>query len=402
MKLRNIFIISVLSFGLWSCHSHKHDDNHSHETEEHNHDDDHYHAHGGESSGSESKNNVSSNIDEIVFTQAQAEASGLKTQKIEPADFFAIIKTCGQVLPAQGDEITVSATNNGVVTFERNSLVQGAKVNKGEVLLFLSSQNVENGNPVQKARIAYGIAQSDYERAKKLYEADLMTQRDFNEIRLVYEQARIEYQSFTTQSHDHEGVDIMTPIAGFVKSIYVKEGDFAVIGQPLFTITQNKKLNLRADVSERYYHQLKMIQSANFQTAYSESLYKLNEMNGKFISFGRSTTDDELYVPVNFEFDNVGEIVSGTYVDVYLLGAKRANIISIPKTALVEDQGLFFVYKQVDEEGYQKQEVKLGQTDGERFEVLSGVKPGDIIVTESTYHVKLASMTTTVPHGHEH
>jgi hypothetical protein len=36
------------------------------------------------------------------------------------------------------------------------------------------------------------------------------------------------------------------------------------------------------------------------------------------------------------------------------------NVLSLPRTALTEEQGLFFAYLQLDEEGYKKQEVTLG------------------------------------------
>ncbi len=53
-----------------------------------------------------------------------------------------------------------------------------------------------------------------------------------------------------------------------------------------------------------------------------------------------------------------------------------------PHTALTEEQGSFFVYLQVDEEGYKKQLVTLGADNGEKVQILSGVKAGDKVVTQ--------------------
>ena len=36
------------------------------------------------------------------------------------------------------------------------------------------------------------------------------------------------------------------------------------------------------------------------------------------------------------------------------------NVLSLPRTALTEEQGIFFIYLQLDEEGYKKQEVTIG------------------------------------------
>ena len=72
-------------------------------------------------------------------------------------------------------------------------------------------------------------------------------------------------------------------------------------------------------------------------------------------------------------------------------------------SALTEEQGSFFVYLQLDEEGYKKQLVTLGADNGESVQILSGVKAGDRVVTEGAYQVKLASATNAIPaHSHEH
>lgn len=75
----------------------------------------------------------------------------------------------------------------------------------------------------------------------------------------------------------------------------------------------------------------------------------------------------------------------------------------LPRTALTEEQGLFFAYLQLDEEGYKKQEVTLGADNGKSVQVLSGIKAGDRVVTQGAYQVKLASASNAIPaHSHEH
>lgn len=71
------------------------------------------------------------------------------------------------------------------------------------------------------------------------------------------------------------------PIAGFVKNILVKEGDYVTIGQPLVSVTQNRRLFLRAEVSEKYYPSLRTIGSANFKTPYDDKVYELKGLNGR-------------------------------------------------------------------------------------------------------------------------
>jgi multidrug efflux pump subunit AcrA (membrane-fusion protein) len=56
----------------------------------------------------------------------------------------------------------------------------------------------------------------------------------------------------------------------------------------------------------------------------------------------------------------------------------------------------------LDEEGYKKQEVMLGQNNGERVQILSGLKNGDKVVTKGVYQVKLAATSSVMPEGHAH
>ena len=86
----------------------------------------------------------------------------------------------------------------------------------------------------------------------------------------------------------------------------------------------------------------------------------------------------------------------------WLLTGASGNVISVPESALTEEQGLYFVYVRLDEDCYRKQHVTLGRDNGRRVEILSGLEAGDEVVTEGAYHIKLASVSTVVPEGHTH
>lgn len=422
MKIYLVMALLAL-FALSSCHKKASDnhDGHNHATEAHNHgaegcdhaheekpakDDGHGHAeddgHGhaaGESCGSSSASSES-HADEIIMTKAQAKAAGLVVSKVEPTTFQQVIKTSGQVLVAQGDESVAVATVAGVVSF--NGLItQGKSVSKGTPLVTISSRNLADGDPVQRARIAYDAAKKEYERMKPLVESQIVSQKEFTVAQQNYENARITYEAIANGSTG-SGVAITAPIGGYVKNVLVNEGDYVTVGQPLVSVTQNRKLFLRADVSEKYYPVLTTIQSANFQTPYDNKVYELNAMGGKLLSTGKAAETNSFYVPVTFEFNNQGDIVPGSFVEIFLLSTPMPNVIALPRTALTEEQGLNFVYIQLDDEGYKRQEVTLGADNGVDVQILSGVKAGDAVVTKGAYQVRLASASSAIPHGHAH
>lgn len=339
--------------------------------------------------------------DEIILPPAKAQAAGIVTSTVEPGRFQQVIRTSGQVLAAQGDEQVAVATVAGVVSF-RGRVIEGMSVRKGSPLVVLSSQNMAEGDPVQKARVAYEVSKKEYERMQALVGDKIVSEKEFAQAKQTYENARISYEA-VARNHTEHGQTVSSPIAGYVKSLLVKEGDYVSVGQPLVSVTQNRRLFLRADVSEKYYADLSSVSSANFRTPYNDKVYSLKELNGRLLSYGKASNADGYYIPVTFEFDNKGDVIPGSFVEIYLLSTPTEDALTLPRTALTEEQGSYFVYQQVDEEGYMKRPVTIGADDGERVQILSGIHPGDRIVTQGAYHVKLASASNAIPaHTHEH
>lgn len=382
---RIIFISIIGAFILGSCHDHA---GHNHGEEGHDHE-------------AEVACPEQSHSDEIIFPEAQAKAAGVIVETIRPKTFHQVIPTSGQIMAAQGDETTVVANVAGVVSF-RSPVTDGMSIRKGMPLIILSSQNMVEGDPVQRAKIDYDIARKEYERAKSLVENKIVSEKDFNAIKQTYENARISYEA-VAKNQTAGGQAVTAPISGYIKSCLVNEGDYVTIGQPLVSITQNRRLYLRADLSERYYSYLKNITSANFETPYDNNVYSLDNLNGRLLSYGKAAGNNSFYIPVTFEFDNRGEIIPGSYVSVYLLSNPIQDALVLPRSALTEEQGLHFIYLQLDAEGYRKQEVKLGADNGKEVQILSGLHAGDKVVTVGAYQVKLAGATNAIPaHSHEH
>lgn len=383
------------------CHEgHDHGHDHDHEGHDHKHEG-HNHDHEGHNHGSEAKESNAGGSDEIILPPAKAQAAGVESSIVEPGVFHQVIKTSGQVLAAQGDESVAVATVAGVVSF-KGKVVEGMSVSKGMPLVVLSSKNMADGDPVQKARIAYEVSKKEYERMKALVGNKIVSEKEFAQAEQIYENARISYEA-VAKNHTTSGQAVTSPISGYVKNLLVKEGDYVSVGQPLVSITQNRKLFLRADVSEKYYPYLRTISSANFCTPYNNKVHALKDLDGRMLSYGKASGENGYYIPVTFEFDNKGDIIPGSFVEIFLLSTPMENVISLPHSALTEEQGSFFVYLQLDEECYKKQLVSLGADNGESVQILSGVKAGDRVVTQGAYQVKLASATNAIPaHSHEH
>lgn len=379
----------VLAVCMAACGSKGHDHDHDHEEETEQHageaGDDHDHG------------------DEIILTPEKARAAGVKVETIMPGTFHGVIHTSGKVLSASCDETTVVATISGRVSY-KNHVSEGLKVAGGMQLFSITSagMQVADGDPVQRARIDYERAERDYTRARLLVKDKIISEKDLAVSKAEYEAARLTYTS-VQKTRSAGGVVVTAPRGGYVKQCLVAGGDYVEAGQPLAVITQNKHLYLRAEIPEREFKELNKIRCAKFRTSYSDRLYDITDMGGHIQSYGRSAEVNNSYIPVVFEFNNTGDVVQGSYAEIYLITQERENVLTLPLTALTEEQGVHYIYIQVDKEGYRKQEVTLGESDGERVEILSRLKKGDKVVTKGAIQVKLASAANAIPaHNHNH
>lgn len=367
-----------------------HDHDHDHDHDAHEHEEAHHHEHEG------------AHVNEIIFKQEQAEAVGLRTKVMAPAPFTEVIKTSGSIVAAQGEETTVVATAPGIVTLGSAKLVDGSPVAKGQALLSLASNALPEGNVATRAKAAYEAARREYERMQQLVGDKIVSAKEFEEARMNYENAKTAYEAVAGKE-TAGGVSVLSPLKGYLKDIRVKEGDYVAVGQPLMTVSQNSRLVLRAEVSEKYYRYLPSVSSANFRTPYDERVYKLSDLHGRLLSYGKASDSDSFYVPVTFEFDNKGSVIPGSFVEIYLLTNPMEGVLSVPVSAIIEEQGVCSVYVRLDEDGYRKQEVTTGASNGCEVQILSGLKQGDEVVTEGAYQIKLASASNAIPaHTHHH
>lgn len=340
----------------------------------------------------------------IHFSEKQMKAANLKVETVKPSDFSEVIRVSGQVMAAQGDEAAVVAKSSGVVTFTRDHLSEGVAIRQGETFAHIAATGISGGDDVAMNSVNLRAAKAAYDRALALFADTIISKKELERLRQEYEQARVTAglkANGNGVSRNGDGSSVTSPLTGFIKVILVKQGEYVSVGQTIATVTKSCNLQLRAEVPEKYFAKMHSIRSANFEMSYG-GVYSLDALKGHLVSMGKMATEGSSYIPMTFEFENRGNIVPGAFADIWLLGNKRQNVLSVPKTSLTEEQGVYFVYIQLDDpDEYEKREVTIGMSDGSRVEILSGLKVGEKVVTHGVYQVKLASGNV-APEAHSH
>ncbi len=343
--------------------------------------------------------------DEVAFLKEQAWKVDFGIAQAKRDAIHEVIRTSGEILPVKGDESMLSANTSGLVFFKSKNLMEGREVRKGEVLFVVNSKGLTEENMEEKYRIAQAEldrARADLNRAEGLFAEGLIARQELEEHGTALSIAEAAFKTLA-ENFKSEGMVFTAPFSGIIKNLPVSDGEFVGEGQELVTLTRNRKLLIEGEVSQRHFAALKNIRTAHFKTPWQDKVYRVEDFNGRLVSYGKLTGKNEYHIPVLFEVDNRGDLLAGSYVDLYLLTRPVQNTLVIPKSALLQDYDQYYVYVQRSGESFEKKEVHVGIDDGKNIQVLSGVEDGEWVVTEGAYQIKMAAMSSSIPsHGHTH
>lgn len=347
-----------------------------------------------------------SGINASVFTKEQSWKIDFRTELPANEPFGQVIKTVAQVQSVPSDEITLTAKSNGMVQFVSHNLVVGKTVATGENLFSISGNQLAVNNSAvmyAEAKNNYETSKLDYERKQELAKEKIVSEKDLLEARNKYENTRIIYQNLEDNFNDR-GEWVKSPASGYIRQVLVKNGEYAEPGQALATITRNRGYMLYAEIQPKYRECMKHYSDAVIRIMGSNKSYALKDMNGELIAAGNSTGEGNFMVPVHLRTDASVELIPGDFVELYLKTASEEKKVVVPNSALLEEQGYFFVYVQLTPELFEKREVKTGATDGLSTEIKAGLSPHERVVTQGAMFIKLSQATGALdPHaGHVH
>ena len=382
-----LMLVTTLPIYFASCHNSTHS-----ESEDHNN---HSHEHGHVHEHEEKAPNHEDGI--IELEPEDAEFLGVQVSTIDKQPFNDVLHVTGIVESAPTDYSTAVSKSAGVVSLSK-SLVPGANVSAGTVLATINSRGMSGGDPNEIAYQEMIAAKRELERLTPLHRDGIVSTRDYNQAEADYRRAQTAYSG--TQS----GSKVISNIAGTIAQVLVSDGDYVESGTPIATVVQGKQFTLRADVPARYVSSLGDKLTGNVRFVGVDTVFSLNSLNAKRQSMV-ATAMNGAYIPVYFTIDVPAAnqpMVPGMTADIYLTGSGNNQSLVVPIAAVSEQQGVYFVYVRLDEDCYRKIPVTLGRNDGLNVEILSGLRPGQDVVTGGMIFVKLAESSGAVPEGHSH
>jgi len=357
-------------------------------------------SHSEKEDGHSSDEHPESSASEMVTLHDSSDYTILTLRK-QP--FSLTIRTGGRILVDSKDLSIITAKSSGLVKLKDDYLFPGVKISSGQTLFTVTGEQLAEDNTelnFRQIKADLNMASANFERAKKLISDRIITEEHFLSVKNEYEKSLNEYENLNATSGKNGNIVTATG-NGYIKEIYVTEGQKVTSGQPLASIVIEHCHILKADVSPENLDVLNLVESANFTVGYSDKVYKTSEMNGRKISHGKSTGENSFYIPVYFRMDYDPELIEGTFTEVFLIGKKLNDALVIPNEALMEEFGKLYVFVADDDGDFIKRYIKAGYSDGEKTMIVSGLSENEKIVATGAYRIKLTQMATTAP-AHDH
>ncbi|MFT7583033.1 MAG: cobalt-zinc-cadmium efflux system membrane fusion protein, partial [Myxococcota bacterium] len=154
---------------------------------------------------------------------------------------------------------------------------------------------------------------------------------------------------------------------------------------------------------EFYIGRLGELSGAAFELPHRDTSVVLTKES--LLSRGTAVNPDTRTLSVRFRVGNSDRgLVAGMATEARLFTSAPRDVLAIPFSAVIDDDGVNIVYVQTGEEDFVRRPVRLGVRDGAQVEVLGGVAYDESVVSEGAYIVKLAALggNDAPDHGHSH
>ena len=248
---------------------------------------------------------------------------------------------------------------------------EGDKVRKGQRLLQIEKDEYELST--QKAKLDYETEKAKFDRFKALQDQDLLSEEEFENARLVMQQAEIAWkQAALNLKH----TTVTAPISGYAGDRPVRLGDRIQTSTQLLSIA-----NLDDKIVQVYVPQNEFTRTYKNQKAVITSNVVPGVRLDGYVKRISPIIDSQsgTFKVVLAVKDTKNHLRPGMFVSTRLVVDTHNNTRLIPKTALVYENERTFFYV-AKEESVERVLLEKGFEDAEKVEVLNEIDPGTMIV----------------------
>ena len=248
---------------------------------------------------------------------------------------------------------------------------EGIRVRKGQVLLRLSDD--EQRTTLAKVESELAKVEREYERQKRLFGQELISEEAFNEATYSVDQLKLGKEeaeralSYTI---------VRAPISGTITARHINEGDYVTVNQHLFDLVDFGSIVARVFVPEKELPRLESGQLARISApALGDRGY-----SGEVERLAPIVDPKSGTVKVTVAIPRTAGLRPGMYVDVELVTDVVDEAVLVPKRALIFDDDQVYVYRMRGGENVERVRVQALLQDKDFVQPSAELAEGDVVV----------------------
>ncbi len=293
--------------------------------------------------------------------------------------------------------------------------VEAKRLEIRNTVLQLQSQQADQRAKAQQARTQFAQAQRELRRSTNLVEVGAVPKKRVEEAQTAVKVAEQEVASaeqqvrlldnqikqtnagqtifrLPTVNQPTRSFPLTAPVTGIINEIKATSGQLVETGTELLTIVNLSTVLLEAQVFERDLPIVRESTRASFTSAaLNGEVYTIGtrEGDGRLVSIGQTVNEQTRTIPVIYEVINpLNRLRDGNFVEITIDTSGDRQVLAVPKAAVVTEQGQTFVFVFDGGEAFEKRAARLGAEGADFYEIKSGLKEGERVVTEGIYQLR--------------
>ena len=281
------------------------------------------------------------------------------------------------------EEVAVSSEVDGIVRQIR--VDEGSPVNKGTLLVEINEIDYildwkRSEAALKQAEANLANAKAEYKRKNTLYQEELITRQQFDDIttKIALAEAEIDRAKATLSISKEKltRTKVYSPLNGAVKEKRVSVGDYVRNGTPLLQLITINPLKLNFTISEKDAASIKIGQ----EVAFSVDSYADKQFKGRVSLLYPNVEEKTRTLQAEALVPNADHLLKpGYFARTLIYTAAPREVVLAPITALLYDNAVIRIFV-VDGDKARERVVKIGGKYGEFVEVLEGLKEMEQIV----------------------
>lgn len=322
----------------------------------------------------------------IGFISVVLSSCGTETQSKNMSDTDSTTAIPVEIVPVKTGDIsayysstaTLEAKEEAMVVSKVRGIVrelhveEGDFVSAGDVLAQLEDEQLEL--EAQRAKATMDRLLNELNRKEELFNKNLVSAQEFENAKYEYEAQKSEYELANLKIKYSR---IRAPIDGVISDRLIKMGNMIQTDQEVFEVTDLDPILAVLKVPEHEMDKIKKGQQALIQV----DAIRDKTFEGQVLRISPTINPETGTFEVTVSLrDETRQLKPGMFGRVRIVYDTHQNVLTIPKNAVMTEDGTSSVYVIHNNQAYRKT-VNTGYENGNNIEIMDGLNPSDSVVT---------------------